>query len=359
MPMIVQNKGDKGNPYHDEEGKFTTADDVTDGEHTIRSSNPLRLEKIIDGQPPREKTELEKHYEEFKNRKNVKPVTEMSQEELLSEIKTCNDFLVQKGIDLGQFKDSFAGDLKLKCANFRKMKQMMEKYPIDLNGCKFVNSHAYKSDSCSQAYMEYSRISYATNIKFKPNTKMNFNAKYFSDYESVLREEKNQASIKWHPECTDEGFLSQTFTHEYGHAIIFNAFEKYLNDDIKRKIYEKSVSQLKPLPNNMGYYYRGERWVGYNAKEQVLKKLNQANLTRELTNFSKKIKKEVEQIFYGANSDIANKEEVLNSEKSRYGSTNAHEWLAETFASLEGGKPTRTALALGEWLKKNGYMKGE
>ena len=85
MPMIVQNKGDKGNPYHDEEGKFTTADDVTDGEHTIRTSNPLKISKKIDGQFPREKTELEKYYQDFKNRKNVKPVEEMTQEELLKE----------------------------------------------------------------------------------------------------------------------------------------------------------------------------------------------------------------------------------------------------------------------------------
>jgi hypothetical protein len=362
MPMIVQNKGDKGNPYHDEEGKFTTADDVTDGEHTIRISNPLRLERIIDGQPSREKTELEKHYEEFKNRKNVKSVTEMSQEELLSEIKVCNDFLVQKGIDLKKFKDSFAGDLKLKCANFRQMKRIMEKYPVDLNGCEFVNSNYYSSESGSQAYMG-SKLSVF--IGFKPNLKMNFNAKFFSSYEKVLSSEKDCGERGIFMKCTDDGYLTQTFTHEYGHALFNSVVQKnnIFNEKILADAYAIGEMKLKTV-NYMGrkwYFYRGKR-VPYteNKRMELIQKYAKPILLKEENKFYEKIKNEVFECYSKMNPSIINKKQEFDSDSSLYARKGGvSEWLAEMFASLEGGKPTKAALALGEWLKRNGHMKGE
>lgn len=39
------------------------------------------------------------------------------------------------------------------------------------------------------------------------------------------------------------------------------------------------------------------------------------------------------------------------SSPSRYGSTNAHEFFAESFASLSGGKPNAYGKALSDWLK--------
>ena len=85
-----------------------------------------------------------------------------------------------------------------------------------------------------------------------------------------------------------------------------------------------------------------------------------------MKNQAEKVHDEVFAIFSEQNNDILNKKEFFTNEVSGYPKSYSKvkdkysffEWFAETFASLEGGKPTKSALALGEWLKRNGHMKG-
>lgn len=267
--------------------------------------------------------------------KYSKPILEMSQEELLKEIGEHKEYLVQKGIDLSGFRDAFNNDLQLKCANFRQMYKIMEKYPVELKGCKFVNSHRYSDKSANQAYM-MSRVDFIRG--YIPNIKMNFNAKYFMNYKRTVEMEKWQKG--WHPEVDEEHFAVTAFTHEYGHAIFNNIFASRFTLDDYDKIYGEEMKKNGLFSSS----------TVKDTFERVKDKI---------ADTFKQIKEEIFEIFSEQNNEIIEKRSFFEKETSNYGKKNYAEWLAETFLSLEGGKPTKSALAMGEWLKRNGFMKGE
>lgn len=303
----------------------------------------------------------EKEAETLQN-KYTKPVTEMSQEELLTEIGEHKQYLIDKGINLNRFKDAFNNDLRLKCANFRQMQRLMEEYPIELNGCEFVNSHAYSSESGSQAYMQF-KCSYTNG--YIPNTKMNFNAKFFTGYDSVLNSEKEEAKTKWHQECGDDLYSSYTFTHEYGHAIFnniiykLNLFPRNLLDDA----FNKNLSKIEITTNIYGRQVVRYRGKNYRYSQEninaIAARLTQQEMKKAIKTQAERIFDETFSIFSEQNKDVINKQNDFTSEMSRYAKSGGiHEWFAETFASLECGKPTKSALALREWLSRNGHTKG-
>lgn len=323
MPMIVQNKGDKGNPYHDEEGKFTTADDVTDGEHTIRTSNPLKISKKIDGQSPREKTELEKYYQDFKNRKNVKPVTEMSQEELLKENSENLTYLKSKGIDLSEMKDLFNGDLKLKCANLRGLREAYDKMNLDFNGLKIskngrLKTCAGRAQSSLGEWTGRYNNNFEAIYRFSFGTEIEMAGGYFSSYDFVLQHAKSEAVSGYKAKVEDANYPGYTMVHEFGHIV-------------HAKILEDKFGGKNEFTRN--------------------------EFNEEKYRINDKIIREIYSEFQDENPGIS----YINfyNQTSRYSRTNMHEWFAENYISLMGGTPTSTAKAFGKWLVKNGYMKGE
>jgi hypothetical protein len=374
MPKKPGNGGHGPEEYDVNTGKY-----VADGQPNKYYDNPKeknninireKLEnvfgKIFDNKELEAK--INAMFETQKAEKYTKNIEEMSQEELLSEIGEHKQYLIDKGINLSQFVDAFNYDLKLKCANFREMHRLMEKYPINLKGCEFINSHAYHFDSSTNAYMAYYR---SFSRGFIPNTIMNFNAKYFVNYDYVKNEEKRLAQEKWHHECGDDLYSSYTFIHEYGHAIFHDIVSNWniFSRDVLDDIFEKKLSEIN-IVDRFGrtmIKYRNEL---YTYSEQTAKNIAQRLTVQEidkmLKNQAKKVHDEVFAIFSEQNSDILNKREFFANEVSGYaksyskveGKYSFFEWFAETFASLEGGKPTKSALALGEWLKRNGYMKG-
>lgn len=374
MPKKPGNGGHGPEEYDVNTGKY-----VADGQPNKYYDNPKennninireKLEnvfgKIFDNKELEAK--INAMFETPKVEKYTKNIEEMSQEELLAEIGEHKQYLIDKGIDLSQFVDAFNYDLKLKCINFREMHRLMEKYPINLKGCKFVNSHAYHSDSSSNAYMQYHR---SFSRGFVPNTKMNFNAKYFVNYDYVKNEEKRLARVKWHPECDDYLYASINFTHEYGHAI-FNDIVSNLNifsRDVLDDIFNKKLSEIN-IVDRFDRTVIKHRNKLYAYSERNVKNIAESLMIQEmekmLKNQAKKVHDEVFAIFSEQNNDILNKSEFFKNEVSKYAKSYSKvkdnysffEWFAESFASLEGGKPTKSALALGEWLKRNGHMKG-
>lgn len=323
MPMIVQNRNDKGNPYHDEEGKFTTADDVTDGEHTIRSSNPLKISRKIDGQSPREKTELEKHYQNFKNRKNVKPVTEMTQEELLKENSENLTYLQSKGIDFSGMKDLFNGDLKLKCANLRSLKEAHDKMNLDFSGLKISKNGRLKA-CAGRANSSQGVWSGRYNNNFEPiysfsfGTDIEMAGDYFSSYGFVSYHAKSEGVSGNKAKVSDEKYPSYTMVHEFGHIV-------------HAKILEDKLGGRNEFTKN--------------------------EFAEEKYRINDKIIREIYSEFQDENPGVSYMH--FYNQTSRYSRTNMAEWFAENYISLMGGTPTTTAKAFGKWLIKNGYMKGE
>ena len=133
--MIVQNKGGKGNPNHDEEGKFTSAGGVS----SKVENNNKNLDKFKDvfgdifGETEEDAAinamfgwNPKKSEDNVKSEKtNYKKISEMSQEELLLEIKDHTKYLEEKGINFDQFKNAFNNDIKLKCANYRTLHEFV------------------------------------------------------------------------------------------------------------------------------------------------------------------------------------------------------------------------------------------
>ena len=275
--------------------------------------------------------------------RKYKNVEEMSTQELIEEIKQHTEFIQNNGFDLSKFKNGFNNDLKLKCANFRQLEIIMKKYPIDLNGCELINSNHYKDESGGWAYMrthlEYDENDYTLKIingnYCRPvimtiNTRMNFNAKKFMSYESCKKEIKSIIDEGWWSEVDDEHLVTQTITHEYAHGLHNKMFKDYC-DSIGKK----------------SFYYGGK---GKSKVDERKKMLNEfvENIRKDA--YSEYVKSSTEPLSYEGFKKIC----------SEYGrENNVREWFAETFASLECGKPNKAAIALGKVLKNRGYMKGE
>ena len=382
MPEKLGNGGHSYEKYDPNTGKY-----VADGQPNKYYDNPAEKnfansslkEKYKDflnsieeneelnalfGWKPKENKEYEKY---------TKPISEMSKEELENEINEHYNYLKQYHIKMEQFQDCFNYDLKLKCANFRQMYKMMEKYQVKLENCDFINSHLLSKDGTTASIGHY--LDYKNG--FMPNIQLTFNDKQFQSYEQVIKDEKEQAVIsKWHPKCDEENYAFTAFNHEYGHAIFDNYLEKTnifsrenINetyDKVLTKMLNNQIPRMKitVLPDGKrNFVYKNVMYINSEAAiQEFAKDLTKKELRKEHLSQGKKVIKEVFAIFVEQNPDIIDKKRAFESEKSGYTTdkkSTSLEWFAETFASLEGGKPTKSALALKEWLKRKGYLKGE
>lgn len=346
MPEKLGNGGHSYEKYDPETGKY-----VEDGKPNKYYDNPkektlsnqskidLLKEKFPDffAQDREQDEELNARFTNNKNQeKYTKPILEMSREELLAEIGEHTNFLISKGIDLTEFKNAFIdklnrNDFRLKCANFREMHRLIEKYPINLKGCEFICSNHFSVNSGNLASAGY-RVNYF--VGFIPNRYIKFNAKKFQNYEQTKDDELKDVKTNFHPDCSDELLVSASFIHEFGHCITYDYIAK----------------------NNL---FSGEDaayiYDNYSSK-MVTRKIRE-----KLYSICGLIKDEVYKIYMSQNPGLSQTEayENFNKDTSKYGNETESEWFAETFASLECGKPTKSALALKEWLDKNNISKKE
>lgn len=242
----------------------------------------------------------------------LKNIEEMENYELINEINDCEEYFLENGINLDSFTNSFNNDLKLKCSNFRQMKRLMEKYELGLDGVELT----HQSDiSNTVAFCKYSIFDETT-------TEIGFNDYYFKSYEQYKQKVKSDIRIKWIHESDEEYLACRTMTHELGHALHNKMYSDYKEEFYKQKNY---------------FDYR--------------------KLTRE--EFVKDIKRDVIKKLQDKFGSIeGNSILILHDENSEYGQDNVFEWFAETFASLECGKPTKLALVFAEVLEEKGYLKG-
>lgn len=334
--MKVQNKDNKGNPYHsDANGQFTSKD----GGETANNSEQLGLtgssevEKLSPDFKPRMSDEqyLDLLYEELygddedtiQNQENPpKPVMKMSDEEIFKEIKERTENLKNKWIFVRE--NFFVNDIKLKCACLRQIDLVSDKYNITefFEGTMDI----YTDGRMSAAGQTTSRLDIYQN-KYKPH-KVGFSTTTMPNVEFVISALKDGISEKisnGHSMPVDEDFLPEYIAcHEMGHVLATSMFSKLLESGRDLKEYDRRAKSSKLKISGV---------------------------------FCGDFKDEIFEIYRQQNPDMSRYD--FDSEISSYGATNDAEWFAETFASMNGGKPTKAALAMKQWLDNKFGFKGE
>lgn len=303
---MTRSNNEKGNQYHDEEGKFTSKDDVGGKKEDIQTFKDAilsdqQIDNIMNNYFANLINKNKKTKEEPKeDSKERKKIFEMSDDELRVEIAEHNQYFRENKIGLGSPKD-FNGDLKLRCSNYRKIVELHKKYPIDFSNTTFTFSKKFKT---TNAYVscKMEGENFVSNVDMKFNTN-----NYYTDYKNTFEKTAYAERMNWQQKSSDEEKINYVLTHEYAHALH--------NQKMRDELFSKTTF----------------------SKEK-----------REL--FMESIKMSVKKIY-----DTKYNDGGFYNELSRYGKTNHFEWFAETFASLNCGKPTKAALCLGEYLKNNGY----
>ena len=354
MPLKLGNGGHSQENYDPKTGKYVESENSSSNEDN-RESFPLKesSEKItFDDIIKKKKQELSNNNNVNKpeekpvvpEKKELPPIETMGMYDLQKEINDNLRFFRQQGIIIHEMAGHpfFNGDLKLACANWRQLRRLIETFPVDLNGCKFVNSTRYQEGTGNWAYMQgeypysarlYEYLEATWKVEYKPNAKMNFNVKKFRSYEQNTMDTKRNSESGWWVQCDDSMYCVQSLTHEFGHALHNQIFGDYLrsqNSDgkIMAIITKDSGSNgMKKQKKEFVEGLRKEIYEIYNEKRGIFKD---------------------EISYYGFITKI-----------SDYGKKNVLEWWAETFSNMMCGKPTLEAEAMKEYLKRKGYMRGE
>lgn len=320
MSMKVQNNRGLGNPYHDEKtGEFTSPEyasspgnedskfyDKNSGKIENSNLNDIDWDDLFSG-PDGSDDELDSYWNEINGKDYQKNIEEMTNQELIKEINDCYNFFMEKGLDFSEFGNCFNGDLQLKCANFRQLKNLMNKYPIPLKGCKFTVNNRYHSKYTVWARASCIEVSWFSQ---RVNYRMDFNAKAFMNYKENKIDVRDAIKSGHWVDCANGKESILTISHEYGHMI-----QAY-------------------LMMNKGFVDAGT--------------LNPDNFDERIGFAKKAMKEEIKENYYKKHKSYIEFEKEI----SKYGKLNSAEFFAETFASLMCGKPTKTALIMKEWLEK-------
>lgn len=363
MPEKLGNGGNSLEKYNPEDGKY-----IADGKPNKYYDNPE--EKITPEQQTRlnnlnffrdsgliDEDEYNESYNEiFKKTENFdKKLSFMKQEELLKEISLHEDFFSQKGIEIVDKEKFFNNDLKLKCANFRKLHELMDKYPVDLNGLS-LSWNAGLDDNVVAGVTD----SYNPDGMYLIANELNINPNFFKSFNSTITLKTRQQEQGFTMHVSDDEYeLATSFiTHEYGHIL----HHKITEDKIKKEIgFDKWLDGIKEQATYLYTYGKGikEKYdYEYESEglEYFIKDQINASLQMEYNGLFDEIESEIYKKLDDRTQDVYN---IYYNNFSQYGKTSPDEAFAELFASLEGGKPTQSALFLGEWLKNNGHTKGE
>lgn len=321
--MKVVNDNNIGNPYHDEEGKFTTPDGVGSGGPSIPSSGDdytdddlLGLYDKIFSDDVEENEELQKMFGEYvepeQSQENIlKPVGKMSQEELLTEIHQRIQNLANKNISVD--KNFFSDDLYLKCGALRQIDTVIEKYGINNFPKSGYRISTYNKDGKNAAWA-FAECKGSLMIGV-PNTRLRCNRAKMRSFEQVKKDITYAQEKGWWCEVDENFFAEATICHEMGHVLTYHLFNKAIEE------------------GNIRDYFGDP-----------------------MGSFLSEIQEEVYNIFTSQNPNLSYNDFIKDT--SKYGSKNKAEWFAETFMSMNGGKPTKTALALKQWLDEEFNFNG-
>lgn len=378
MPEKLGNGGHSLENYDPNTGKYKTDGvpnkyyDNPDEKKTARNEKRLNnlnlwrdMGEISDEEYEKEYKELHKSIESFDIDVNY-----MTQEELLTEIGMHKDFFVENGVHLVGFDNySFGGDLRLKCANFRQLHKLMEKYPIDLNGLELSwgselflkNSHAI---ACTTNTVSHDDIWFGDSLFFNPD--------YFDGYDSVMNRKKRQQLNNDTMSVSDDEYslVTNYITHEYGHLLFYKILEKSIEQNGGKK---KWLEDAKNVFEN-DFAYNEEIRQKYNNEYNdngiyfYIKDQNSVLLEKEAKKlYNEILRKNVYQKFVEDEEKITDNNfnydiydlsrRKYQNELSKYARTSLDEEFAELFASIEGGNPTKAAKNLRSWLKDNGIVR--
>jgi hypothetical protein len=369
MPEKLGNGGHGREEYDPNTGKY-----VADGQPNKVYNNPKENENLSEQQKIRinnlklffefgEMSEEEYNKELqsilYSNENFDKPVDSMTDTELLTEIEKHVSFFEEKGIDLTLFDDAFNYDRKLKCSNYRKLEKLIKKYPIDLEGAEFISDAVHFKNEKIVAgvttnYAVKKNADGTWEFGVWPAATLYTNPKHFQGFGQVKTDVINgqNKGLFSKTDNNDESISSYFLTHEYGHMIAEKIFYNIINDEIGINEIARKYSQEAEM-----------KWLSSDIKSVMNLKLSyDFNLDDYIRdNIKKGYEKELSLKIIDLMGEISSKgmNESFASDISAYGSTNPSEWFAETFASLECGNPTESAIILGKWLKEKGYMAGD
>ena len=257
--------------------------------------------------------------------RKYKNVEEMSTQELILEIKECEKTL-EKHFDKKDFKKLFPNDLRIKCINFRYLKEIIEKFNFGLDGTSRIQWYGRFGDYSSvlanvkpvcETLWERDSEGFITGWKLvakNPCERIHINAKQFNalTLDGLKKSVKRQIDTGFKVDVEEEYYAAATLIHEMGHVLC----HKILMD------------------NDTDFFKEVE---------------HTENIRKEIFEEYKKMDQ---------NKNVLKTYDDFINECAEYGRDNGStEWFAEIFKSLCCGKPTDSAKAMGIWLKKKGYMK--
>lgn len=372
--MKVENKNGIGNPYHsDETGEFVSPgeslksmkNDYTEQEieEYIKTSGDFTEEEIayFESLQGEERTNVLKQFnelleaeEEIEEEIPVKPLSEMSNDELILESRQIYP-IVKKYFDINTNQvEKFFGDPMLTVANFRGLLDLHNKYPLKAKIKIEKNNRKTTAFGTATAnygidFLSKGSVMITRSDGIPQGEKIEICSKVYTDWQSI-KAKKTLSALTGYSSQTDgslENLLKYTIVHEYGHNLAYDIIGDRLRKD------DMFVDRNKRLLDGLVGKVVGAA-AGYFMFDEI-QKVN--TLTRNTSmasdNTLKKVKQEIIDIATAKNPNFKTQGSV-----SGYGETNDHEWFAETFASLEGGKPNELALAMKEWLIENNYVKG-
>lgn len=343
MAIKVQNNGGKGNPYHSESnGQFVSQDSSGGGENQLpeetnsnnnksaflnqyklnsSSFNPNDVnwdDLFTDGND-----DIDNFWNNLNNpTPTPKDVEKMTTDELKNEIQQHYNSLTKKGFVFKNYKNFFFNDLKLQCSNFRMIDNLSDRFPIK-GGCSIlfntrIQSRSYVAQAVTMG-ASYNPF-WGGSPTFTFNEMIQYNQLYYTNYDYHKNKMKDNILKGHFYDCSPENYASYATAHEYGHMVA--------QEILLKNGFEKETQNID--------VFKEKDWWGRIEKSSSNK---QAEIKKEVLNIYK-------QKFNLTDQDFRN-------ELSGYGRDAGPEFLAEAFASLVCGKPSRVALAYEEYLKKH------
>lgn len=349
--MAIKSDNTKGNPYHQEgTGKFTSAD--SSGESTTETiTQPMKIDLsglFTDDSAEGEDLGALLNEIESENANKPKPVTEMSTQELLSEIKTAGDKIINDyGCVCDQgFTEVFGHDLQLACANVRQIENVLSTYDIHVSGMEIVGKRigSYVVAQIS-ATRQGDRLK--DSLTQTVNVDLMFNSARYTSYNNLKALQSQQQELKFSVQADEEHLVSKSATHELGHALFNNLYiedVRNANPDIQNE----NINSGKIIRFTAS---EGKSFFELSSRQF----LNLANKKED--RFFESCRKEIYQVYQNDNPDNQMSYKEFIGSVSGYGKTHVSEWLAECFASLNCGKPTKIANAMYKYLEQKGKVR--
>ena len=261
----------------------------------------------------------------------LKPVEEMTQEEILIEIRNRVSNLKNKKMEInGPF---FENDLALKLGCLRQLDLVTEKYGINFDEPFIIETINNPKEAVAFVNSGLSLQSSKNGTFFSISSKrIVFNTSDMANIRATKRMLEYEQNIGEWVKTSDSFYPESIACHECGHIVCNSIFTQ---------MSERQEFKLMPylFKYKMGVY--GDPDNDDKTKISPLQLMVGDIIKNEII-------ERVYEIYITDNPDLGRND--FDKDTSSYGQTLPQEWFAETFASMNGGTPSKSALALKKWL---------